>query len=104
MSAKAFEATAIRAVGSALLFRQSPTGGSYGEDIDKKRANRLAEERLDGEALYALLLDVALRAAKAAEHESNTLRWRIVTEVQRLAETSDSLSLHRFIDKEVAKK
>jgi hypothetical protein len=91
---------AERAVGSALLFRESPHGGSYGNGIDRRRAKGLAAEHLDGEQLYELLMDVAMRAGEHAQEEIRHQRYRIVTRVRELAETTDSLSLHRFIEHE----
>ena len=99
MSAE-FKRAAELAVGSALLFRKSPNGGSHGRGLDQKRASTLADEGLTGEELYALLLDVAKRAGELAEGQALDMRYRIVDEVRRLAEASDSLSLHRFIEKE----
>jgi hypothetical protein len=93
-----FEKVAKYAVGAALLFRVSKSGGSYGSPIDELRANDAAARGMSGDELYALLLDVANRATEDAAREAEQQRYHIISEVRRLAEISDSLSLHRFIE------
>ena len=99
---KPFEDEAKRAVGTALLFRVSRGGGSHGHGMDERRANDLAAEHLDGDALYELLLDVARRAAADADREAAWARSRIIDEARKVAVRSDSLSLHRFVEKYAA--
>lgn len=94
-----FQEAARHAVGSVLLFRENPRGGSYGDDLDKKRATRIAESHPDGDELYALLLAVAEKAAEEARSAHLFAKASLIHEVSRLAESTDSLSLHRFIEK-----
>lgn len=93
-----FDEVAVRAVGAALLFRESRNGGSFGAGIDEARAARVADDRLDGLELYALLLDVANRAVERSESEARFFKADVVREVKKLAERTDSLTLHRFIE------
>jgi hypothetical protein len=100
MTDKRFEEIAKRAVGVELLLHTSPGGGSHGNGIDEQRADLLAAERLDGEALYALMLNIANAAAKDTERYASSRSRRIIEHVRRLAEKTDSLALHRFIEAE----
>lgn len=92
-----FAAEARAAVGSALLFRVSPRGGSYGGIDDTRRAADLAKEQLSGEEMHAFLLDVAAKAAESAKEVSDRLRWQLIREAKATAVRSDSLSLHQFV-------
>ncbi|WIE81252.1 hypothetical protein [Curtobacterium sp. MCSS17_016] len=91
------ERVARDAVGSSLLFRLSPGGGSSGYGIDERRAADIAKGGIDGDALYELLLDVARRAADEVEREVVWAKRRMLEGASAVAEKSDSLTLHRFV-------
>jgi len=93
---------AVRSVGHTLLFHFSPRGGSYGNDLDLKRATKLVQDGISGEELHALFLDVAREAAAAAFSELSFMQHRFIDEARVIAERSDSLSLHQFIEKYAA--
>lgn len=97
----AFEDVAREAVGTVLLFRVSPKGGSHGSKstnyaIDRGRADNVGS--LTGAELYDLLLAVARRACEEAERQSDWERHSIVRAAKDVAEKSDSLTLWRFIE------
>lgn len=93
---------AISSVGHALLFHFSPRGGSYGGDLDIKRAAKLVEDGISGEELHAFLIDVARETAAEAFSELSRMQQRFIEEARVIAERSDSLSLHQFIEKYAA--
>ncbi|WP_217181595.1 hypothetical protein [Streptomyces sp. AC495_CC817] len=91
------------AAGFALLHHVNPRGGgSCSNRIDAARAEKVAQN-ITGPELLALLIDAAERGGEDARRESSFQRARIVDEVRRLAEITDSLALHRFIEKEAAR-
>jgi hypothetical protein len=91
------ETAAKHAVGASLLFRISRTGGSLGYGADERRAAKIATDGIGGEELYELLLDVARRAADEVERELEWMKQRLLEGASDVAERSDSLSLHRFV-------
>lgn len=94
------ERTAAQSVaGSVLLWHTSRGGGSSGPGIDEQRAEKVAES-ITGADLLALLTRAAEEGAADRWNEAHFARWRMVDEVRRLAATTDSLSLHRFIERE----
>lgn len=92
------ETAAKHAVGASLLFRISRTGGNLGYGADERRAAKIAHDGIDGEKLYELLLDVARRAADEVERELDWMKQRLLEGAAGVAERSDSLSLHRFVE------
>lgn len=87
------------AAGAALLFHVSSSGGSHGPGIDEARAEAVAK-KINGPELLALLENAAREGAEDADRRLSFGRARIIDEVRRLAEKSDSLALHLFIEKE----
>lgn len=92
------EKAARHAVGGSLLFRISRTGGNVGHGADERRAAKIATDGIGGEELYELLLDVARRAAEEVERNVHWVKQRMLQGASAVAENSDSLSLHRFVE------
>ncbi|WIB65276.1 hypothetical protein [Curtobacterium sp. MCBD17_040] len=93
------EKAAKHAVGSALLFRISRSGGNLGYGVDEARAAKIATDGIGGEELYELLLDVARRAAGEVDQDLGWIERRLLEGAQEVAEKSDSLSLHRYVER-----
>ncbi len=92
------DGAAKHAVGESLLFRISTSGGSSGDGIDEHRAADIAAEGINGEDLYELLIDVARRATEDAEREVYWMKQRLLEGAAAVAEKSDSLTMHRFVE------
>lgn len=96
------EDRAHSAAGSALLHHVSPRGGSFGASIDPQRAEQVAQT-ITGPELLALLVDTATRAMEDAEGARSSDRYRLLDGIRNLAETADSLAVHRFYERESAR-
>lgn len=94
-----FEQVATDAITRALLYRVSPrSGGLITPDATAARVKREAGKGFTGEELMELLRQVALRAVEDADHQAHSFRSSVVHELDRVAEMSDSLTIHRYAE------
>ena len=86
----------VGTVGSALLFRESKTGGVNSVDVIPARIQRLRTDIVDGKVSVADLEEVFRTVSRNAENRVESIIDFIVFDLKRIASQTDSLTLSKY--------
>ena len=86
----------VDTVGSALLFRESKTGGVNTVDVIPARIQRLRTDIVDGRVSVAGLEEVFRTISRNAEDRVESIIDCIVFDLKRIVSQTDSLTLSKY--------
>ncbi len=86
----------VNTVGSALLFRESKTGGVNTVDVIPARIQRLHADIVDGKVSVAGLEEVFRTISRNAENRVESIIDFIVFDLKRIVGQTDSLTLSKY--------
>ena len=86
----------VDTVGSALLFRESKTGGVSTVDVIPARIQRLHTDIVDGKVSVEDLEEVFRTISRNAENRVESIIDFIVFDLKRIVSQTDSLTLSKY--------